>query len=904
MIAQGAIALLTAALLPAAAHGATITVTTEDDLLAAGGPCSLREAIQAANTDAVSGGCTAGSGADTINLPAGSFGLSRSGASENANSTGDLDITAGTVTIAGGGAGLTTIDARGIDRVLHVLVGATATLTNLTVFGGRAPDGVDGATAAHGAAGVFPGGAGGASNAGNGNPGEPGGGLLNAGTLALDGVTVTGNRAGRGGDGGDSLGGGDGAASNVGAGGAGGNSIAGVGALGGSGGGIHATGPLTIANSTISDNSSGNGGAGGAATGGGDGGASTAANGAGGPGGLTGLGIGNSGGNGGGISSTGASLAISNSTIARNATGDGGDIAISGNGGDGGAGAGTGNGGGGGLSGLGISGLGGSGGGILHSGAGAVSITTSTISDNVTGHGGDTGATGDGGSGGTGGAGTGSGGSGSLSGLEITQGGGAGGGILTNDAEITRSTLSGNRTGRGGFGIAPGSGGAGGGSGGGGGTAGGGGTSGLGFYGSGGAGGNASLTGTVLMTNVTITGGSTGNGAPGVAGGPGPAASGGSIAGSGGNGGGVSASAQTTMINVTVSGNSTGAGGALGTAGTGASPIAPIGGVAGVGPGVRAGRLQSSIVAANGTTAGCAGTPVDLGGNLSFPDASCPGVVGDPRLGSLAPNGGPTRTRALLPGSGAIDLVAAAVCPTTDQRGVARPQGTGCEAGAYEIAPPVVTTGPTSALQTTKATLTGQVTPNARATTFHFEFGPTDAYGSSTPDASAGNGFVPAAAEAAIEGLKPGTTTHYRLVATNADGTTTGADQTLTTPAFGVGIETAETTLTASRTAPVMLACPAETLGGCAGELVLTARVKVKKRAAKKKTIVVGRAAFDIPAGSRAEVAVPVKKKAAKFVEKAKRKGLTSTATATATDDGANQGVTTAVLKIKRAKRV
>ena len=38
-----------------------------------GGPdCTLRDAITAANTDAVSGGCNAGSGADTIHLPAGS----------------------------------------------------------------------------------------------------------------------------------------------------------------------------------------------------------------------------------------------------------------------------------------------------------------------------------------------------------------------------------------------------------------------------------------------------------------------------------------------------------------------------------------------------------------------------------------------------------------------------------------------------------------------------------------------------------------------------------------------------------------------------------------------------------------------------------------------------------------
>jgi hypothetical protein len=55
-------------------------------------------------------------------------------------------------------------------------------------------------------------------------------------------------------------------------------------------------------------------------------------------------------------------------------------------------------------------------------------------------------------------------------------------------------------------------------------------------------------------------------------------------------------------------------------------------------------------------------------------------------LGPLADNGGPTLTHALLAGSPAIDA-AVGVCPATDQRGVARPQGDGCDAGAFELAP-------------------------------------------------------------------------------------------------------------------------------------------------------------------------------------------------------------------------
>ena len=52
---------------------------------------------------------------------------------------------------------------------------------------------------------------------------------------------------------------------------------------------------------------------------------------------------------------------------------------------------------------------------------------------------------------------------------------------------------------------------------------------------------------------------------------------------------------------------------------------------------------------------------------------------------------------AIGPGGGAIDAALAAVCPSTDQRGVSRPQGAGCDIGAFEsdavdTTPPVITT--------------------------------------------------------------------------------------------------------------------------------------------------------------------------------------------------------------------
>ena len=66
--------------------------------------------------------------------------------------------------------------------------------------------------------------------------------------------------------------------------------------------------------------------------------------------------------------------------------------------------------------------------------------------------------------------------------------------------------------------------------------------------------------------------------------------------------------------------------------------------------------LTNSLVAFNqpGNCNISGGTLADGGNNLSFPDATCPGTNGDPLLGALADNGGPTQTRALGLGSPAL----------------------------------------------------------------------------------------------------------------------------------------------------------------------------------------------------------------------------------------------------------
>ena len=52
--------------------------------------------------------------------------------------------------------------------------------------------------------------------------------------------------------------------------------------------------------------------------------------------------------------------------------------------------------------------------------------------------------------------------------------------------------------------------------------------------------------------------------------------------------------------------------------------------------------------------------------------------------GPLANYGGPTATMALLPGSPAIDAGISVAGVTTDQRGIARPQGSAPDIGAFE----------------------------------------------------------------------------------------------------------------------------------------------------------------------------------------------------------------------------
>lgn len=135
-------------------------VNTVTDELNQDSDCSLREAIQAANTDQAVDNCPAGSGADTIQLGSSRlYSISIPGTGEDDNATGDFDLSSD-IEITGF-AGTTIISANKVDRVFHIHPGAVVTLRQLVIQDGK--------------------------------PIATGGGVWNQGTMTLDTCKVTGN---------------------------------------------------------------------------------------------------------------------------------------------------------------------------------------------------------------------------------------------------------------------------------------------------------------------------------------------------------------------------------------------------------------------------------------------------------------------------------------------------------------------------------------------------------------------------------------------------------------------------------------------------------------------------------------------------------------------------------------
>jgi hypothetical protein len=99
-----------------------------------------------------------------------------------------------------------------------------------------------------------------------------------------------------------------------------------------------------------------------------------------------------------------------------------------------------------------------------------------------------------------------------------------------------------------------------------------------------------------------------------------------------------------------------------------------------------------------------------------------------------------------------------------------------------ELAPPIVATAPAVNVSPTSATLTGSVDARGSRTSYEFEIGTSAGYGGAEIFGNGGEGETLETVSTTLGYLVPGTTYHYRLVATNVEGTSYGPDETFTTP--------------------------------------------------------------------------------------------------------------------------
>ena len=108
-------------------------------------------------------------------------------------------------------------------------------------------------------------------------------------------------------------------------------------------------------------------------------------------------------------------------------------------------------------------------------------------------------------------------------------------------------------------------------------------------------------------------------------------------------------------------------------------------------------------------------------------------------------------------------------------------------AAADEVAaplPPYARTGSAYGIAARSVSFFGFVNPRGSTATAKFQYGPTKSYGRWAPIGEPELffvGFHPSEIEASTSGLRPKTTYHFRLVATNEGGTTYGKDKTFRT---------------------------------------------------------------------------------------------------------------------------
>lgn len=109
-------------------------------------------------------------------------------------------------------------------------------------------------------------------------------------------------------------------------------------------------------------------------------------------------------------------------------------------------------------------------------------------------------------------------------------------------------------------------------------------------------------------------------------------------------------------------------------------------------------------------------------------------------------------------------------------------RGEGADKSLALPGPPAVSGESFSQLYEVEVNVRAQIDPDFRATTYHVEYGTSEAYGQSTPESqSIGSDGSVYPVLVHLAGLAPGTTYHFRFVASNSLGTVDGQDATFTT---------------------------------------------------------------------------------------------------------------------------
>jgi hypothetical protein len=205
---------------------------------------------------------------------------------------------------------------------------------------------------------------------------------------------------------------------------------------------------------------------------------------------------------------------------------------------------------------------------------------------------------------------------------------------------------------------------------------------------------------------------------------------------------------------------------------------------------------------------------------------------------------------------------------------------------------PTVVTAAAGDVQHTRATLGGAVNPNGGpVTSCEIEFGTTTAYGQSRPCApTPGGGTSAVGVSADVAGLAPGTIYHFRVRAVNGGGATDGAngtfktpdrpdpcavdpnsckptDQCVVTPASckppPVALKASVPGRIAVRAgrALIRVSCKGPAGATCKGTLRLRARIDPPGRR-KARTLTIGRARYELPAGTTKVVRVKLSRPA------------------------------------------